>query len=195
MIFCSKKGVEINLIEEQRLLANLKKGKRDSLEKVIELYTPYVNVITYNIIGSMMTKEDIEEVISDVFISLWKHAATLDQNKGTIRAYLGATARNCAKNKLREFEPHVELDEQIVSRTAVFDTALEQKEDQKLLLDMIVALGEPDSEIFLRYYYYNERIKKISHCVGLCQATVKTKLARGRMKLKEVIMQKRGGAG
>lgn len=178
------------MIDEQKLLVNLKKGKRDSLEKAIDIYTPYVSVITYNIIGSIMTREDIEEVISDVFISLWRHAESLDNSKGSIRAYLGATARNCAKNKLREVMLHSELDELIVPQTAAIDTILEQKEDNKLLLNLISELGEPDSEIFLRYYYYDEKIKKISQCIGLCQSTVKTKLARGRLKLKEVLIQK-----
>lgn len=181
-------------MDEQKLLINLKKGKRGSLEKAIDIYAPYVNVITYNIIGSIMTKEDIEEVISDVFISLWKHADSLDINKGNIRAYLGAIARNCAKNKLREVSLHLELDENITSQAAAIETNLEQKEENRLLLDMITGLGEPDSEILLRYYYYDEKIKKISQCVGLCQSTVKTKLARGRLKLKEVLAQIRGGA-
>lgn len=180
------------MIDEYKLLANLKKGKRDSLEKAIDLYTPYVNVIIYNVIGSIMAKEDIEEVISDVFISLWKHADSLDNNKGSIRAYLGAAARNCAKNKLRKVSLHFELDENIISKEAAVETILEQKDEDRLLIDIITGFGEPDSEIFFRYYYYDEKIKKISQCVGLCQSTVKTKLARGRHKLKEVLMQKRG---
>lgn len=181
------------MVEEQKLLTNLKKRKRDSLEKLIEVYTPYVNVIVYNIIGRVMTKEDIEEVISDVFISLWKHAASLDNEKGTLRTYLGATARNCAKNKLREVSLHIELDENIIAQADAVETDFEQKEKNRLLLDMITELGEPDSEILLRYYYYDESIKKISQCIGLCQSTVKTKLARGRHKLKEAL-QKGGSA-
>ncbi|MEG1584848.1 MAG: sigma-70 family RNA polymerase sigma factor, partial [Anaerovorax sp.] len=182
----------VDLIDEKKLLMNLKRRRRDALEAVIALYTPYVSVIAYNIIGSAMTREDIEEVIADTFIGLWKHADSLDQEKGTIRGYLGAAARNCAKNKLREVRVHMELDENIAAEKQEILEDLEQKEERRFLVDMISALGEPDSEIFMRYYYYDEKISRISKITGICDSTVKTKLVRGRQKLKNMIMQKRG---
>lgn len=41
----------------------------------------------------------------------------------------------------------------------------------------------------MRYYYYDEKISDISKIVGLPCNTVKTKLARGRNKLK-IILQR-----
>ena len=85
------------MADEKKLIDGLKKRKRGTLEKIIEIYTPYVSAIVYNVIGSSMTKEDIEEAVSDTFVSLWKHSGNLDIQKGNIRTYLGATARNIAK--------------------------------------------------------------------------------------------------
>lgn len=177
---------------EDRLLYNLKKKKRNSLEDVIKLYTPYVSVIVYNTIGSVMTKEDAEEVISDSFLALWRHIDSVSNEKGGIRTYLGAIARNIAKNKLREYKTHDVLDENTVSN---FDDPREivlKNEEKIFLADMIIKLGEPDSEIFFRYYYYNEKIRDIASVTGIPISTVKTKLSRGKNKLKQIISSKEG---
>ena len=180
-----RKGV-LGLTDEQKILLSLKNKNRDSLEKVIKIYTPYVRVIAYGIIGSVMTNEDIEEVIADTFISLWKSAENLDAEKGSIRAYLGTIARNCSKNKLRELRPSSELDETIPSDERGPLESFEVKEERNLLVNLIMELGEPDSEIFIRYYYYEQKIKHIADYTGLPVPTVKTKLSRGRQRLKQI---------
>ena len=49
----------------------------------------------------------------------------------------------------------------------------------------VMELGEPDSEIFVRYYKYNEKLKDIAKITGIKLSTVKTRLSRGRQKLKK----------
>lgn len=177
--------------DEQRLLADLKRKKRGSLEAVIDIYTPYVSVIVYNVIGSLMTREDVEEVVSEVFISLWRNAETLDINKGCIRTYIGTAARNLAKNKLRKLSTYVELNENVVTFKEEPYISVEKKEEQENFMNLILELGEPDSEIFMRYYY-EEKISKISKNMGINISTIKTKLARGRKRLKEVLELRKG---
>lgn len=174
------------MTDEEKLLLSLKNRKYGSLEKAIDIYTPYVSVIIYNIIGAVMTKEDVEEAVSDVFISLWKSAHSLDTEKGCIHTYLSAVARNCAKKKLREVSAHSELD-QDVSSSDTPDKKAEEKEDISKLLSLISDLGEPDAEIFLRHYWYGEKISKISAATGICKSTITTKLHRGRKKLREIL--------
>lgn len=91
------------MIDEQKLLHKLKKKDRGSLEKIIKRYTPYVSAVVYHTIGGAAAYEDIEEVISDAFIALWKNAAAIDEEKGSMRSYLGAIARNAARNRNRRF--------------------------------------------------------------------------------------------
>ena len=174
-------------MDEQKLLEKLRKKKRGALEIAINQYTPYVNAVVYNIIGQTMTREDMEEVVSSVFIALWLHCAELDASKGTIRSYLGAVARNNAKNKLRELKPCQPLEEFVWAESGKPHEEIERQEQASTLWNMIHTLGEPDSEIFLRYYFYEEKIGNIAKHIGLQPATVKTKLARGRQKLKKMI--------
>ena len=177
------------MANEEKLLIGLKKRKHGSLEKAIELYTPYVTVVVYNTIGAAMPKEDIEEVVSDAFLSLWKSAETLDAGKGSIRTYLAAIARNLAKNKLRTLHPHEEISENIISVYKTPQEDIEERENRAFMLEIIKSLGEPDCEIFLRYYYYEEKISKIAEMTGLHPSNVKTRLSRGRKKLKEILIK------
>lgn len=178
------------MTDEEKLFVNLKKRRLRSLENIIDVYTPYVSVIVYNIIGAAMTKEDVEEVVSDVFVALWRNIDSVDAKKGGLRAYLGAVARNCAKNKLRSAAVCDELNENAASVRDEPNREIEDKERRQMLLYLIKNLGEPDDEIFMRYYYYEERISKISAVTGIKQSTITTKLDRGRKKLREALIKR-----
>ena len=177
------------MTNEDKLLAGLKKRKHGSLEKAIDLYTPYVTVVVYNIIGAAMTKEDIEEVVSDVFLALWKSASALECEKGSIRSYLAAIARNLAKNKLRTVRLHDEADESVILSAKTPQEEIEERENRAFMLKLLKSLGEPDCEIFLRYYYYGEKVSKIAEATCLHPSNVKTRLSRGRKKLKEILIK------
>lgn len=58
---------------------------------------------------------------------------------------------------------------------------------EKAVWDAVMSLGEPDSEIFIRFYKYGERIRDISRATGINMSTVKTKLSRGKDKLKRIL--------
>ena len=177
------------MTNELKLLHNLKAKKKNSLEKAIKIYTPYASTVIYNTVGGAVSKEDIEEVIADTFILLWQNIDNIDETKGNIKSYIGAVARNAAKNKLRSIKHTEQLNESVISDAESLCDILQKKENKKLLINMIMNLGEPDSEIFIRYYYYNEKIRNISKIMNINISTVKSKLHRGKGKLKYTILQ------
>lgn len=50
-----------------------------------------------------------------------------------------------------------------------------------------MSLGEPDNEIFVRYYKFGEKLNDIAAATGVNLSTVKTKLSRGKTKLKKIL--------
>lgn len=103
------------MIDEQKLLHNLKKRNRNSLDDIIKIYTPYISVIVYNTVGCKLSKEDMEEIVSDTFFLLWQNSLNIDETKGNMRSYLATIARNTSKNKLRKYHSNEVLNEQIIS--------------------------------------------------------------------------------
>lgn len=171
---------------EAAALKELKKGSEKALEWFIDAYTPYVTTIIHNIIGSYMNMADIEEVAADVFYKLWENAASVYSVKG----YLGTVARNLAKNKCRSVGFELPLEEQILQVDDITpETQLEKKELNRVVKLAVLGMPYPDKEIFLRYYYYCQTLEAISAEMGINLSTVKTKLRRGRMRLRNTLTQ------
>ena len=172
------------MVDEAKLLMRLKNKKRNSIEEAVEGYTPYLSTVLYNMVGNRLPKEDIEEIVSDVFVTLWKNAEYIDSGKGTIRSYIAAVARNFALKRLNKKMDCTCLDDiEIPDETS----ATEEKLTENIVWDAVMSLGEPDNEIFVRYYKFGEKLKDISRVMGLNISTIKTKLLRGKRKLKKIL--------
>lgn len=50
------------MTEDEKLIYNIKRKRREVFENVIKCYTPYVSTVIYNTAGASITKEDIEEI-------------------------------------------------------------------------------------------------------------------------------------
>ena len=165
---------------EATALRELKKGSETALIWFIDAYTPYVTAIIHGIIGDHMDMADVEEVASDVFFALWENARKVYSVKG----YLGAMARNKAKNKLRDLTYDLPLEEQIlVLEGGNPEDTMEEKERNRAVRQAVLQMRQPEKEIFLRHYYYCQKVDTISAEMNLPLSTVKTKLRRGRARL------------
>ena len=165
---------------EATALRELKKGSETALIWFIDAYTPYVTAIIHGIIGEHMDMADVEEVASDVFFALWENAGKVYSVKG----YLGTMARNKAKNKLRDLTYDLPLEEQIlVLEGRNPEDTMEEKERNRAVRRAVLQMRQPEKEIFLRHYYYCQKVDTISVEMNLPLSTVKTKLRRGRARL------------
>ena len=171
-------------MNEKSALRALKQKDEAALAWMIDRYSAYVSTIIYNIIGSFMTVSDVEEVASDVFLTLWSNAEKI--SPGKVKAYLSGIARNKAKEKTRETGHDLPLCDDIL---IVSDIDLERdfaaREQAGFIRQAVLAMRHPDREIFLRHYYYCQSVSQISEEMGINVSTVKTKLRRGREKLKK----------
>ena len=173
------------MADEEKLLKKLKSNEKNAMDDAIEIFAPYISTVLYNMCGCSLSKEDTEEILSDVFVTLWRKAESIDLKKGTLRAYLGAVARNFALKKLNERVNTENFDDLELSDSKDFAN---DSLNSKFLWDAVMALGEPDSEIFVRYYKFGEKLREISKVTGLNLSTVKTKLSRGKQKLKHILI-------
>jgi RNA polymerase sigma-70 factor (ECF subfamily) len=171
------------------LVHGIRNRKEQSLEQIIDKYTAYVCTVARNAVGSGLTHEDVEEIASDTFLSLWENANKMRGEN--LKSYLGAIARNKAVNKLRKRADSFPLDETIA--VSDYDGSLEDKviseEEQKAMKRAVLAMQSPDREIFLRYYYNTETVATIAAHMGLTEAAVKHRLIRGREKLRQTIIK------
>lgn len=161
-------------VNETKLLRQLKRGSTAALSEIIELYTPYVYAIASNVMRPMLPAEDVEEAVSDCFAALWYNRDAVEP--GRLKGYLAVVVRNKALSALED---------------DIIDLAAGSPEEGILTLELrelareaVDTLGEPDCEIFKRHYFLYQKTEDIAAALGMNGATVRTKLARGRQRLK-----------
>lgn len=170
---------------ETELINGLKKQDETAIEQIIELYSPYVATIVFNVSRESMSAADIEEVCSDVFFVLWNNADKI--REGYLRGYLASIAKSKAHDKLRKTSARnnvIDIDDVVMVDEYSLNDNMDRKTLQKDIRDALDLLGEPDREIILRYYYYYQTAPEISGLLGLNNDTVKSKIKRARTKLK-----------
>lgn len=176
-------------MNERKILRRLRGGDSEALAEVIEAYSPYVYAIVKNIIQPPLQPEDIEEVVSDVFLRLWERAG--DPEEGKLKAWLAAVTRNRAKDKLRALRLTVPLEEDALELVADGpETESARREAARLTRQAVYAMPEPDRSIFQRHYFLYQKTDEIAAELNMNPATVRTRLARGRDRLRDYLTER-----
>lgn len=172
-------------MSEEQLVAALGRGELSALEELLDRYTPYVSSVAARILRGRQA--DVEELTADVFLAAWENREKL--RPGQVKGWLGAVARNKAKNKLRQMGRTLPLEEDALDLPGPEDPAgaLEREEEGRRVRRAVDSLPAPDRELFLRRYYYAQSVKEIAGAMGLNESAVKTRLRRGRLKLKDML--------
>ena len=179
---------EVSDLTEEQALRQMKQGSQDALAWFIQRYGAYVSTIIHNIIGQRMSNADVEEVASDVFLALWNNAGKILPDAA--RSWLATVARNTARSRLRRASDTLPLDEEAVivdDRTP--EATLERREQAVRVRMALLSLNPVDREVFLRFYYYYQKTADIAADMGLNESTVRTKLNRGRAKLRDFLLR------
>lgn len=179
---------EVSDLTEEQALRQMKQGSQDALAWFIQRYGAYVSTIIHNFIGQRMSNADVEEVASDVFLALWNNAGKILPNAA--RSWLATVARNTARSRLRRASDTLPLDEEAVivdDRTP--EATLERREQAVRVRMALLSLNPVDREVFLRFYYYYQKTADIAADMGLNESTVRTKLNRGRAKLRDFLLR------
>lgn len=153
------------------------------LDMIVDDYTPYIKSIINNIVGNNLSKEDKEEILIDVFFSIWDK---FSKNKMIIvlDSYIAGITKNLIKNKLRKVELTVNIDD--------YEDLIETNSNNIYENDYIWQvrkcisdLKEIDISIVNSFYYDSKSVKNIASELNITEFNVKTRLYRIRKKVKK----------
>lgn len=169
---------------EEEIVLSLQSGDTKALSELIDKYTPYISSVVSRIIGG--NKEDCGELTADVFYAAWLNRHKL--RNGKVKSYLGEIARNKSFNFLRGNKSFLPLDENIL-----FDRAdpAEHAENRELSEKLKKALSQLDGnkkELFIRYYYYGQKIREAAKDMNIKPSTAKVWLKRSRDELQKILI-------
>lgn len=157
-----------------------------NIEKVIEKYNNYIYTVIEH---SISDPEDIEEILSDVFIVLWKNHSKIDNNIN-IRAYLIGITRNLIKKKYRSYNIDYETKniddfENKINSHIDIQELIEENEKGKIIEKLIDSLKDEEKKIFTMFYYQSKKIKEIAKALKISETKVKVMLHRLRKQAKK----------
>lgn len=161
------------------------------MEKIIKDYNNYISTIIHNSHFTFL-KEDEEEIIIDVYLTLWNNKQKLNVNKSMSAYIAGITKRlilkKCRTNK--QIENIEDYSDELVEWQNIELNYFESQQNQ-LILNELEKIKAIDREIFVSYYYEEKKIKEIAIIFDMSESKVKSKLFRIRKKLNRIL--KKGG--
>ena len=178
-------------MEDHALLRLMKAEPEKGAEQFMAQYAGLVYSIVSGRTGSTASQEDIEECVSDVIFEVLRKADTIDLEKGSLQAWTAVVARNRAVNlfrkSVRERDRAVPSpDLTPLADTADTEQAVLDADERRRLLAAVESLGEPDSSIIFRKYYFGQRSREIAEDLNMTASAVDTRLSRAMKKLRTI---------
>ena len=183
-----KGGIEM---DDQALIRALQAGERAALRRTMEVYAGYTSAVLGNTLRGQASREDLEELLSDVFLSLWRSREGLDPEK-SLKSWLAAVARNRAVDFLRRKKETHPVPDGLPDPAPGPEEQAERREAEERLRALVEDMEEPDRTLFLRYYYEEEPLDQVCRDLKMRPSTARSRLCRGRRKLKERLTQEGG---
>lgn len=176
-------------MHDNEIINRLKADDATALEYAIETYSGYTAAVISKVLGTTGTNEDKEELLTDTFVALWNHRQKL-REKGNLKYWLAVVARNSSFQFLRKLNFTAPLEENLLfeHEADVLDK-VEQMEQVKMVRLVVGNLPEEDKDIFLRHYFWQQSVSRISSETGMNISTIKSRLSRGREKLKALLIK------
>lgn len=191
-IIVNRFETEVENMDDKRLLRLLHKDLDAGIEKLMEQYAGLVYaVVKGRLVDSYYISSDIEECAAEVFIKFYTGLSDYDPEISSIKSYLCVIARNHAMNlaKRRSRQATVSLDDEEsflqIADDVLIESKLEEDELRREVIKAIEELGEPDSSIIFRKFYYGEASKDIAKAIGLTASNVDTRAHRALNKLRK----------
>lgn len=178
----NKRGIYMN---DNELLILLRSDPERGLAQTVTLYGGYVYKIAFAKLSDVCTKEDIEEIAGDIFFMFYNICKKENFEMRSVKAMLSVIAkRHCIdifrrQSKQDQMTDYDDLENVISDDNDIGGNAY--------LLEAIHKLGEPDSSIFVRKYYFGQKNTDIAKELGMKESTLNMRLSRGLKKLKKLL--------
>ena len=176
-------------MNDERMITAIKNRSEAAINEVITKYSKLLWSVAGAVLNNIGSTQDVEECVADAFIYLWEHPEKYNPQRGKLKTWLSIVVRTQAVNRYREISKRNTIsveDTDFIAQLGVVDNILES-ETRRTLLAAINALGEPDREILIRRYYYDQKPKEIAYALNMSVKQVDNRLYQTKLKLRELL--------
>jgi len=177
---------------EIKLLWRIGQGDRESFAIYYDRIAGTLFAIAHRLLHS---REAAEDVVQDVFVQIWEKAPLYDPAKGKPMTWAVTLTRNKAIDRLRAIQRRSQLQDDLEQESSAAESihepssfdAVAISESGKLLRDAMRELGEEHREVIELAFFRSLSQSEIAERLGQPLGTVKARIRRGLLKLRELI--------
>jgi RNA polymerase sigma-70 factor, ECF subfamily len=188
---------------EGMLLRRVREGERDLF---CELIRPYERRVFGAAFAILRNEADAEDVAQEAMLKAFKH---IGQFRGESRFSTWLIQITVNEARMRRRKEHAELMEPIADREdqegnytprefadwrEIPLETLERKEVRQKLAEALASLGEKYREVFVLRDMQHLSIEETANALGISTASVKTRLLRARLMLRDLLAPGFGGS-
>ena len=173
--------------EDAALLARIASGDADALGELYDRYGRVVFGVLYRLLG---IPEAAEEVTQDAFHAIWRRASTYRADRGAVRTWMLAIARNAAidwrRTKGKRFEREAAIDEaaELVEEIRVDDRVIAGLRAERVRA-AVAALPLEQRTVLSLAFWSGLSQTEIAERTGTPLGTVKSRVRLGMIKLRD----------
>jgi RNA polymerase sigma-70 factor (ECF subfamily) len=174
-------------MSDEVLVSGIAKGDHNAMRLLFARHRGFVFKFALRMGSSDATAED---VVSDVFLEVWRRAAAGYGARSSVSTWLLGIARfKCLSERRsrKECAWDAARAENILDIADDPETALQHKESSRALQKGLARLSSKHGQVVDLLYYRDKSIKEVADIVGVSIPTVKTRVFYARKRLSEVV--------
>lgn len=177
--------------DDVALVAAMARGRAEALGELYNRYAPLMVPLAARITGTPAAAED---VVHDVFLEAWRHAADYDAARGSVRAWLllRTRSRSLDLRKSAAVSRSVPLgDDGWLGEMGVAAEDMASGPDQEKMRRALGGLPREQREVLLLGYFEGLSSSEIAGRIGIPVGTVKSRVAAALSTLRQVFSSAR----
>lgn len=182
--------------EERELIRRVQNGERDKFYELIKPYERRVYTAAYAILRNPADAEEVaQEAILKAYANLRQFRAESRFSTWLIQIAVNEARMRRRKDHLDIMQPIGEYEDEeglytprdFADWREIPSEALERNEIRKMLLEALASLGAKYREVFVLRDIQHLSIEEVADSLGISRASVKTRLLRARLMLRDLL--------
>lgn len=182
------------IVDDLRIIELLFERSELGVEQISKKYGNAMFMVSYNILGS---REDAEECVNDSYLNIWNSIPPTRPN--SLYAFVCRVARNVsltrykrdkAAKRDRSGDAGLEEIADIVPSGVSISDEVEREELTNLLNTWLGKLDRDNLYIFMRRYWYMDKVSYIAENLRLTEAAVYLRLDRMKKSLYKYLIER-----
>jgi RNA polymerase sigma-70 factor (ECF subfamily) len=168
-------------------------GDRAALGGLYDRYASAMMAIGMRCIGD---RQEVEDVLHDVFMEVWRNAHSYDEERGSVRTWLFLlmrsrtldAARKVRRTRTDSLGEAALDDDDLITSESPYDSA-----ERSAIRNKVQSLPKRLRQVLLLTYFTGLTCREVAERIEIPVGTVKSRLRTAREAMKQALADGRGG--